>query len=166
MECAKIRTIFVEKLHFLDCLNFLPISLKNMPNHLTSHVKKCTTRTFLIRPTNSTILNPSSMGQTTCQVMSEPSFWNCTRSKKTNFCNIQELFAYCMDDDNVLLQACCALRNLFLKLVTMDPFRQAIKVSSICSKVFRTMFLKLDTVGIIPRAEYRMVDRHSDETLQ
>ena len=31
------------------------------------------------------ILNPSSMGQTTCLVMSEPSFWNGTRSKKTKF---------------------------------------------------------------------------------
>ena len=59
--------------------------------------------------------------------------------------------AYCMDDVNVLRQACCAFRNLFLKLVKMDPFRQAITMSSICNKVFRTMFLKPDTVGIIPR---------------
>jgi len=60
------------------------------------------------------------------------------------FCHKQELLAYCMDDVNVLRQACCAFRNLFLKLVKMDPFRQAIKISSICNKVFRTMFLKTD----------------------
>jgi len=67
------------------------------------------------------------------------------------FRNKEELLAYCMDDVNVLRQACCAFRNLFLKLVKMDPFRQAITISSICNKVFRTMFLKPDTVDIIPR---------------
>ena len=67
------------------------------------------------------------------------------------FCNKQELLAYCMDDVNVLRNACCAFRNFFLKLVKMDPFREAITISSICNKVFRTMFLKPDTVGIIPR---------------
>jgi len=56
-----------------------------------------------------------------------------------------------MVDINVLTQACCAFRNLFLKLVKMVPFRQAITISSICNKVFRTTFLKPDTVGVIPR---------------
>jgi hypothetical protein len=63
----------------------------------------------------------------------------------------EELLAHCMDDVNVLRQACCAFRYLFLKLVKMDPFRQAITISSICNKVFRTMFGKRDSVGIIPR---------------
>jgi len=38
------------------------------------------------------------------------------------FNNREEIFAYCMDDVNILRQACCAFRNLFLKLVKMDPF--------------------------------------------
>jgi len=67
------------------------------------------------------------------------------------FHNKEELLAYCMDDVNVLRQACCAFGNLFLKLVKMDPFRQAVTILSIYNKVFRTMFLKPDTVGIIPR---------------
>jgi len=78
----------------------------------------------------------------------------------------QELLAYCIDDVNVLRQACCAFSNLFLKLVKMDPFRQAITISSICNKVFRTMFLKSDTVGIIPRGGYRIGDRKTVEALQ
>jgi len=67
------------------------------------------------------------------------------------FRNKEELLPYCMDNVNVLREACCAFRNLFLKLVKLDPYRQAITISSICNKVFRTMFLKPDTVGIIPR---------------
>jgi hypothetical protein len=80
------------------------------------------------------------------------------------FRNKEQLLAYCMDDVNVLRQA-CAFRNLFLKLVKMDPFRQAITISAICNKVFRTMFLKPDIVGIIPRG-YRMGDRQSVEALE
>jgi hypothetical protein len=82
------------------------------------------------------------------------------------FCNKQELFAYCMDDMNVLRQACCAFRNLFLKLVKMDPFREAITISSIWNKIFRTMFLKPDTAAIFPTASYRMGDRQFVDALQ
>jgi len=82
------------------------------------------------------------------------------------FCSKDELLAYCMDDDNVLRQASCAFRNLFFKLVKIDPFREAITISSNCNKVFRTMFLKSDTVGIIPTAGYRMGDRQTVEGLQ
>jgi hypothetical protein len=83
--------------------------------------------------------------------MSEPSFGIGIRKKGKIFRNKEELEAYCMDDVNVLRQACCAFRNLILKLVRMDPFREALTISSICNKVFRTMFLKEETVGIIPR---------------
>jgi hypothetical protein len=38
------------------------------------------------------------------------------------FNNKEELLAYCMDYVNVLRQACCAFRNLFLNLVKMAPF--------------------------------------------
>ena len=48
----------------------------------------------------------------------------------------------------------------------MDPFRQALTISSLCNKVFRTMFLKPDTVGIIPRGGYRLSDRQSIEAFQ
>ena len=48
----------------------------------------------------------------------------------------------------------------------MDPFRQALTISSICNKVFRTTVLKPDTVGIIPRGCYRLGDRHSIEAIQ
>ena len=68
-----------------------------------------------------------------------------------------------MDDVNVLRQACCAFRNSFLKLVEIDPFREAITILSICNKMLLTIFLKPDPVFINPRAGYRMGDRQSVE---
>jgi len=56
----------------------------------------------------------------------------------------------------VLRQACCAFRNVFLKLFKVDRFREVIIIPYNCNKVFRTMLLKSDTVGTIPRAVYRM----------
>jgi hypothetical protein len=41
--------------------------------------------------------------------------------KGKTFNDKAELLADCMDDVNVLRQVCCAFRNLFLKLVNMDP---------------------------------------------
>ena len=70
--------------------------------------------------------------------------WNEEQREKI-FCNKQEHLAYCTDDVNVLREACCAFRNLFLKMVKMDPFRLAITLSSISNKVLRTMILKPDT---------------------
>jgi hypothetical protein len=70
-----------------------------------------------------------------------------------------------MDDVNALRQACCAFRNLFLNLVKMDPFRQAITISSICNKVFGTLFLKT-FCGYYPERGYRMGDHQSVEALQ
>ena len=104
------------------------------------------------------IPNPSTMGQTLSgDERARFSAWYAGVKHKT-FNIREERLAYCMDDVKVLRQECCAFRNLFLKLVKVDPFRQAITISSICNKVFRTTFLKPDFVGIIPRGGYRMVN--------
>ena len=86
--------------------------------------------------------------------------------KEQIFHNKEELLAYWIDDVSVLRQACCAFRNLFLKLVKMDTLREALTISSICNKVFRTIILKLDTVSFIPRGGYRLGDRQSIEAIQ
>jgi len=75
------------------------------------------------------------------------------------FNNREELLAYCMVNVFVLIQVGCVLGNLFMKFVKMSPFREAIKISSNCNKVFRTMFLKPDSVSIIARGGYGVVDR-------
>ena len=101
-----------------------------------------------------------------CQVMRQTNFWNGMRSKKTIFHNKRELLPYCLDDVNVLRQACYDFRKLFLKFVKKDPFRQAITISSIYIKVFQTIFLKLDSVGLMPKGGYLMGHRQSVEALQ
>ena len=54
----------------------------------------------------------------------------------------------------------------FFEFVKNVPFSQAITISSNCNMVFRTNFLKLNTLGFTPRARYRMGDRQSVQVLQ
>jgi len=105
------------------------------------------------------------MRQTLCLVKNEHSFRPGMRGLKTIFNNTEELLTYCMDDDNVLRQAGCAFRNLFLNW-SNGPLSSTQYNTSICNKVFRTMFLKPDSVVVIPRGGYRMWDRQSVEAFQ
>jgi len=141
----------VENLHFLDSLNYLPMSLKSMPKSFELTCKKGYYPHFFNAADDLVYVGS----------YPEPKFYGAdfmSGDGRTQFSawyegvkdkilkDREELLAHCMDDVNALRQACCAFRNLFLKLVKMDPFRQAIKISSICNKVFRTRFLKQDPV--------------------
>jgi hypothetical protein len=160
MEGSKILSMEVEHYHFLDSLNYLPMSLKSMPKSFDLTCRKGFYPHFFNTVCNLNYVGaypePECYGAEYMSADERARFleWHQGQTGKV-FSNKEELLAYCMDDVNVLRQACCAFRNLFLKLVKMDPFREAITISSICSKVFRTMFLKPDTVGI-PRVGYRM----------
>jgi len=170
MDGSKIISMVVENVHYLDSLNYLPMFLKSVPKSFDLTCKKG------YYPHFNTANNLNYVGS-----YSEPKYygadfmsgderaqfleWHEEQTGKV-FCYKDELLAYYMDDLIVLRQACYAFRNVFLKLVKMDPFREAITISSISNQVFRTMFLKSDTVRIIPRAGYRMGDRQSIEGLQ
>jgi hypothetical protein len=105
------------------------------------------------------------MVQTICQGLASPIFGMACGANGKSLKNKKGLLANFKDDVNLLKQA-CAFRNLFLKMVDMDPFRQAITISAICNKVFRTMFLKPDTAGIIPKGGYRMGELQYVEAIQ
>ena len=157
----------MENLHFMDSINYLPVSVKSIHNSFDLTRKKGTIPNSSTRPTIwitwVLIPNPSSMRQSISgDERAEFSPWY--EGVKDKIVNNRE--AYCMDDVNVLRQACCTFRKFFLKLVKMDPFRQAILISCICNKVFRTMLLKPDSVGITPRGGYLIGVRQSVEALQ
>ena len=168
---SKILSMALENLQFLDSLNYLPVSLKSMLKSFDLTYKKGYYRHIFNTAKNLNYVGsypePKYYGADFMSVHERAQFlvW-CEEQKGQAFCNKDELLAYCMHDTNVLWQGSCAFRNLFLKFVKMDPFREAITISSICNKVFRTMFLKSNSVGIIPRAGYRMGDRQSVEGLQ
>jgi hypothetical protein len=171
MEGSKILSMEVEHLHFLDSLNYLPMSLKSMPKSFDLTCRKGFYPHFFNTGSNLNYVGaypePEFYGAEYMSAVERAQFLEWHQGQKGKvFSNKEELLAYCMDDVNVLRQACWAFMNLFLKLVKIDPFKESTTISSICSKVFRTMFLKPDTVGLIPRAGYRMGDKQSIEGLK
>jgi len=89
MDGSKILCMVVENLHFLDSLNYLPMSLKDMPKSFERNARRGTIPTSLKVPTmwdmRAHIPKPSSMGQTLCLVMNETYFRIGMRGLKTNF---------------------------------------------------------------------------------
>jgi hypothetical protein len=48
----------------------------------------------------------------------------------------------------------------------IDPFQKCITIVSACNLVFRTKFLRPDTIGIIPAHGYRQEEKHSIKATQ
>jgi hypothetical protein len=84
----------------------------------------------------------------------------------------RELLSYCRSDVDILRRACLTFRQLFLEMTStdghrgIDPFQKCITIASTCNLVFRTKFLRPDTIGIIPAQGYRQDEKHSIKAMQ
>ena len=82
------------------------------------------------------------------------------------------LLSYCGSNMDILRRAYIAFRQLFLEMMSanghggIDPFQQCITITSACNLVFRTKFLRPDTIGIIPAQGYRQEEKHSIKAMQ
>ena len=132
MDGSKILSMVVEIFHFLDSLHYLPMSLKSMPKSFDLTCKKRYYPYFFNTASNRNYVgpypDPEFYGADSMPTDERTQFMQWYEEQKGKlFSNKDELLAYCMDDVNVLGQAWCAFRNLFLKFVKMDPFREAIQ---------------------------------------
>ena len=66
----------------------------------------------------------------------------------------KELLEYCRSDVDILRRCCLEFRRLFMEMSNgVDPFL-SLTIASACIRVFRTNFLKEDTIGVIPHGGY------------
>jgi hypothetical protein len=113
----KIISMFVENIHFFDSLNFLPMSLKNMPKSFDLSCKRGFYPHFFNTVSNldyeGPYPEPAYYGADFMSDYERGEFLVCLEEQKgKTFNNKAELLAYCMND-NVLRQVCCAFRNVF-----------------------------------------------------
>ena len=84
----------------------------------------------------------------------------------------RELLSYCRSDVDILRRACLTFRQLFLEMTSgdghggIDPFQKCITIASACNLVFRTKFLRPDTIGIILAQGCRQEEKHSIKEMQ
>ena len=91
------------------------------------------------------------------------------RSTTENDSIFRELLSYCRSDVDILRRACLTFRQLFLRDDVCRRIRRHRSFSEMhhaCNLVFRTKFLRPDTIGIIPAQGYCQEEKHSIKAMQ
>ena len=60
----------------------------------------------------------------------------------------EEIIKYCRSDVDILRKCCLLYREMLREESDIDPFNKALTVASYCQEVYRTNFLKKDTIAI------------------
>ena len=66
----------------------------------------------------------------------------------------EEIRKYCRSDVDILRNCCLLYRDMFRDITEIDPFNKSLTVASYCLTVYRTNFLKKDTVATFDRHRY------------
>jgi hypothetical protein len=147
----------------IDSINFLPSALSELPKMLGLEElkKRYFPHLFNRKENQSVVLNylpdvhyyhPDAMKLKDRKVFF---VWYETNYRQ-RFDFQRELLSYCRSDVDILRRACLTFRQLFLEMTStdghrgIDPFQKCITIASTCNLVFRTKFLRPDTIGIIP----------------
>ena len=60
----------------------------------------------------------------------------------------KEIIKYCRSDVDILRKCCLLFREMLRKETGIDPFDKSLTIASYCHEVYRTNFLKKDTIAV------------------
>ena len=60
----------------------------------------------------------------------------------------KEIVKYCRSDVDIMRKCCLLYREMFRKETDIDPFNKSLTIASYCQEVYRTNFLKKDTIAV------------------
>ena len=83
------------------------------------------------------------------------------RRKKAVFDFRPELIKYCRSNVDMLRRCCLRFSYTVKGLCGLNPFEHCITIASLCNLIYRSMFLKEDTIGMISRLGYRKTAQQS-----
>ena len=73
----------------------------------------------------------------------------------------EEIRKYCRSDVDIPRECCLLYREMFREITEIDPFNKSLTIASYCLTVYRTNFLKKDTVATFDRHRY-LKTKHSN----
>ena len=83
-----------------------------------------------------------------------------------------EILKYCRSDVDIMAECCKLYREMFMQVTDttnddtgLDPFDSAITIAAYCMQVYRTKFLKKDTIALLPQHQ-ELKRKQSHEALQ
>ena len=158
MRGAKIVTLTVPmfNIRFVDSLNFIPMALANFPKTFgLDELCKGYFPHLFNRRENQDYVGPippepyyMANGMSTKK---RETFLEWHRKQRDNdyvFDFAKEIRAYCRSDVDILRRSCMEFRELFRDSTGIDPFERCLTIASACNLVFRTNFLKEDTIAV------------------
>lgn len=170
---SKILTVKYGNLKFIDSLNFFAAPLSKLPKMMCieGNVAKgyfphlfntLDNQQYVGCLPAKKVYCPDDMNSSEREVFLK---WYDEKIKENYEFDFQrEIEFYCRLDVEILAKACLKFRKLFLDETGVDPFSSITVVAS-CMKTFQKNFLQTDSIGIIPRNGYRMIDNQSISAL-
>ncbi len=166
-------------IRMIDSLNFIPTALANLPDMFGfTELSKGFFPHFYNKTENqNAVLDqlPDVCYYNTDAMKSKDrkSFLAWYEANKNSKFDFQyELLKYCRSDVDILRRCCLKFRSMFMDVSStdvddgIDPFEHCITIASACQRVFRTKFLKQDSIGIIPPLGYKPEEKQSVKALQ
>ena len=160
---AKIMELSVNdpEIRFIDNLNFLPMPLSKFPKTFgLTELAKGSFPHFFNTEANQHYVGPIPDAKYYDPDGMKPEArdafykWYDTQREKV-FNMEEELLKYCRSDVDILRRCCLNFAQTVKGLCKIDPFEHCITIASLCNLIFRTMFLKKETIAIIPHVGYR-----------
>ncbi len=158
MSGAKILTLTVPmfNIRFIDSLNFVPMALAKFPKTFgLDELHKGYFPHLFNKKENQNYIGPIPCEPyyTPNQMSSKnrEAFQKWHEEQRGNnyvFDFDKEIIEYCTSDVDILRRSCMEFRELFRDSTGIDPFEKCLTIASACQLVYRTNFLKENTIAI------------------
>ena len=174
------RTLFAIEITFIDSLNFIPMGLAKFPKTFgQDELCKGYFPHFFNKDENQEYVGPipcqDDYGVNYMKPEAREKFmvWHQEQVENNYVFDFQkEILKYCRSDVDILAECCKLYRELFKKATDttndetgLDPFDSATTIASYCMQVYRTKFLKKDTIALLPQHQ-QLKRKQSHEALQ
>ena len=172
----KITCLKLKKIKFIDSLNFLKSSIKNMPKMFGFEEQQKGFYPYLFLSQDNYNFHGSipALEYYCADNMKSPDRkeliqWYEIQLQSNNvFDNSLELKRYCTQDVKILHLSCVKFRKIFMDQFNFDIFAESITLADACMKIFRNQFLEPQTrpIGLIPKNGYTASHNNSNIALE
>ena len=166
-------------IRFIDSLCFLPMALSKLSSAFDLDEPKGFFCHYFNVPDNEGFQGnlPEDVhygpGKMMSKTRAEFYKWYNEEAKKGGLFDFDaELLKYCRLDVHILEQACVKFRKLFMSITSMDdykgidPFKHSVTLTAACNLVYRSLYLKPETIALLPPQGFQPEKAFSVKALQ
>ena len=148
-------TIPMFNIKFIDSLNFIPMSLAKFPKTFGQDELCKGYFPHLFNKENQNYVGPipcqNDYGVNFKKPAERDAFMAWHDEQVANnyvFDFRKEIIKYCRSDVDIMRKCCLLYREMFRKETDIDLFNKSLTIASYCQEVYRTNFLKKDTIAV------------------